>query len=62
MIGIDWMFLGGAGAIAGVAILEKLADDYGFPQIGLILRAVIPLIGAVAGLSLFDSMLEVFLR
>lgn len=60
MIGIDWLFIGGASGIVGAAIIEKFADDYGFTWVGPLLRAILPLVSIATGFVLFDTIAEVF--
>ncbi len=62
MIAIDWVFIGGAGSIVGVALIERLADDLGYGWVGRIVRALLPVVGIVSSLALFDVIWEVFLR
>lgn len=62
MIAIDWLFIGGAGSIVGVALIERLADDLGYGWVGRIFKALLTLAGIGAGLVLCDVIWEVFLR
>lgn len=62
MVGIDWLFIGGASSIVGVALVEKLADDYGINWVGRVIRVLLPVLSLGASLTLFDVILEVFLR
>ncbi|KRG11563.1 hypothetical protein ACA30_15835 [Virgibacillus soli] len=61
MIGIDWLFIGGATSVVGVALIEKLAEEYGFGWLGCILRLIVHVASIGAGFYLFDIIAEVFL-
>lgn len=60
MIAIDWVFLAGAGSIVGAALIERLADDYGFGWVGRLLKVGLTLVTYGAGLYLINE-LAVFL-
>lgn len=61
MIAIDWIFVGGASGIVGVALLDKLAEEYGFRWLGRMVKAILP-VGAIgAALYLCEVIAEVFL-
>lgn len=62
MIGIDWVFIGGAGGIVGAAIIEKFADEFGFTWVGALLRVALPLASIATGFILFDIIAEVFVK
>lgn len=61
MIGIDWVFLASAGGIVGVALIDKLSEEYGFKWLGWTLRLGLYVTSVGAGLYLFDLLAEVFL-
>jgi hypothetical protein len=42
MIMFDVPFLMGAGSIVGVAVIDKLAEDYGWSWVGSVLKIVLP--------------------
>ncbi len=62
MIAIDWIFIGGASGIVGVALLDKLSEEYGYRGLGRLIKALLPIAGTGAILSLCNALWEVFLR
>lgn len=48
------MLIGGA-SIIGVAMLDKLAEEYGFPWLGTIVRLILPFAGYVTGIYFIET-------
>jgi len=62
MIGIEWVFIGGAVGIVGVAVLEKAAEDFGFGWVGRALRVLLPIASLGTSFILLDVIWKAFLR
>ncbi len=61
MIGIDWIFIGGASSVVGVAILDKLSEEYGFSWLGRVIKVGLQLASIGTGFYLFEAIAGVFL-
>lgn len=48
------MLLGGV-SILGVALLDKFADEYGYPWIGTITKLILPFVGYAAGIYFIET-------
>ncbi|MBS4195309.1 hypothetical protein [Lederbergia citri] len=62
MIAIDWLFVAGASSIVGMALIERLAGEYGFRWIGTLLKIGLTVAAYGTGLYFLDIIAEVFLR
>ena len=48
------MLIGGA-SIAGVALLDKFAEEFGYPWLGTIVKLILPFAGYAAGIYFIEA-------